>query len=96
MATGAEVLEPAGQPPLTRKQRLGKLDIGKDERLNPRDFPMPMEPVEGEEVGMEKRQSKVYKKKFASGGSASSRADGIAQRGKTKGTMVMCKGGRAK
>jgi hypothetical protein len=34
---------------------------------------------------------------FKKGGkvsSASSRADGIAQRGKTKGTMVMCGGGR--
>ena len=29
-------------------------------------------------------------------GSASSRADGIAQRGKTKGTMVMCGGGMAR
>ena len=29
-------------------------------------------------------------------GSASSRADGIAMRGKTKGTMVMCGGGYAK
>ena len=28
--------------------------------------------------------------------SASSRGDGIAQRGKTKGTMVMCGGGMAK
>ena len=35
-------------------------------------------------------------KKMAGGGSASSRADGIAQRGKTKGTMVMCGGGMAK
>lgn len=33
---------------------------------------------------------------YAKGGSASSRADGIAQRGKTKGTMVMCSGGMAK
>jgi hypothetical protein len=33
---------------------------------------------------------------LAKGGSASSRADGIAQRGKTKGTMVMCGGGYAK
>jgi len=31
--------------------------------------------------------------KMSSGGSASSRADGIAQRGKTKGTFVMCGGG---
>jgi hypothetical protein len=33
---------------------------------------------------------------YAKGGSASSRADGIAQRGKTKGTMVMCGGGMTK
>ena len=32
-------------------------------------------------------------KKMAKGGSASSRADGCAERGKTKGTMVMCGGG---
>jgi hypothetical protein len=32
-------------------------------------------------------------KKLAKGGSASSRADGIAQKGKTKGTMIMCGGG---
>jgi len=37
---------------------------------------------------------KVVKK--ASGGSASSRADGCAQRGKTKGTIVMCGGGSYK
>lgn len=30
------------------------------------------------------------------GGTASSRADGIAQRGKTRGTMVMCGGGMAR
>lgn len=30
------------------------------------------------------------------GGSASSRADGIAQRGKTRGTLVMCGGGMTK
>lgn len=35
-------------------------------------------------------------KKMSSGGSASSRGDGIAQRGKTRGTMVMCGGGMAK
>jgi hypothetical protein len=34
--------------------------------------------------------------KMASGGSASSRADGIAQRGKTKGMLVMCGGGSYK
>jgi hypothetical protein len=35
-------------------------------------------------------------KKMAKGGSASSRADGCAERGKTKGTMVMCGGGMAR
>ena len=34
--------------------------------------------------------------KLAKGGTASARADGCAQRGKTKGTMVMCGGGMAK
>ena len=34
--------------------------------------------------------------KLAKGGTASSRADGIAQRGKTRGTFVMCGGGMAK
>lgn len=32
---------------------------------------------------------------LAKGGSASSRADGIAQRGKTRGKMIMCGGGKA-
>ena len=35
-------------------------------------------------------------KPFAKGGSASARADGIAQRGKTRGTIVMCGGGAYK
>jgi hypothetical protein len=35
-------------------------------------------------------------KGMAKGGSASSRADGIASRGKTRGTMVMCGGGMSK
>jgi hypothetical protein len=35
-------------------------------------------------------------KKMAGGGSASSRADGCAERGKTRGTMVMCGGGMTK
>ena len=46
-----------------------------------------------------KRPMKTPEKKMAKGGSvrsASSRADGCAQRGKTKGTMVMCGGGMMK
>ena len=39
----------------------------------------------------------MYRKPMKAGGkvSASSRADGIAQKGKTRGTMVMCGGGKA-
>ena len=33
---------------------------------------------------------------YAKGGTASARADGIAQRGKTRGTMVACGGGYMK
>jgi len=40
--------------------------------------------------------AKTYPDNFSKGGTASARADGIAQRGKTKGTMVMCGGGMAK
>lgn len=56
-------------------------------------------PVAGSGIKVEKEPKpmpapKVVKK--AGGGTASSRGDGIAQRGKTKGTMVMCGGGYAK
>lgn len=75
--------------PLTRAQRMGKMVIGKSSDVTPEERKkvmrdMPMEPVEGEEVSVEK----VTKKKFASGGSASSRADGCCKRGKTRGKMV--------
>ena len=41
--------------------------------------------------------AKTYPDNFSKGGmTASKRADGIAQRGKTRGTMVMCGGGMAK
>ena len=77
--------------PMTRAQRMNRMVIGspKDLRADDRRMLNPvLEPVEGEEVGMEERKSKVYKKKMAAGGSASSRADGCAQRGKTRGTFV--------
>ena len=56
----------------------------------------PQEPGSGIRVEKEPKPvaPKVVKK--ASGGSASSRADGIAQRGKTRGKMIMCGGGYAK
>jgi len=57
--------------------------------------PKPAEPGSGIRVEKEPKPApKVVKK--ASGGSASSRADGCAQRGKTKGTIVMCGGGMYK
>jgi hypothetical protein len=43
------------------------------------------------------REGEAYNQAgYKKGGSVSSRADGIAQRGKTRGTMVMCGGGMAK
>ena len=77
--------------PLTKEQLMAPMRIGSKKDLKPGDRRMlnpVLEPVPGEEIGMEERKSKVYKKKMASGGSASSRADGCAQRGKTRGTFV--------
>jgi len=56
-------------------------------------------PAAGSGIRVEKEPKpmpapKVVKK--AAGGSASSRADGCAQRGKTKGTIIMCGGGMYK
>lgn len=90
---GVPPMPDEGAPgPMTRAQRMAPISIGSPSDLTPeqrkRFSRMPMEPVEGEEVGMEEKKSKVYKKKLAMGGSASSRADGCAQRGKTRGKMV--------
>ena len=75
--------------PMSREKRMGKIDIDPKGKLTAEDRRMlnpVLEPVEGEEVGVETK--KAYKKKLASGGSASSRADGCAKRGKTRGKMV--------
>jgi hypothetical protein len=72
--------------PLTEKQRMGKMVIGSRKDLKPGDRRMlnpVLEPVEGEEVSVEK----VTKKKFASGGYTRA-ADGCCKRGKTRGKMV--------
>jgi len=53
------------------------------------------EPGMPEQPGQDIRVDGKRVKKMAKGGTASSRADGIAQRGKTRGTIVMCGGGRA-
>jgi hypothetical protein len=54
------------------------------------------EPGLPEQPGQDIRVDGKKVKGMASGGSASSRADGCAQRGKTKGTIVMCGGGMYK
>jgi len=77
--------------PMSRAKRMDKMVIGSPkDRLTAEDRRMlnpVLEPVSGEEVGMQKREEKIYKKKLSSGGSASSRADGIAIRGKTRGKV---------
>ena len=49
-----------------------------------------------EEQRLKKMSAESPSQKYSKGGSASSRADGIAQRGKTRGTLVMCGGGMYK
>lgn len=50
-----------------------------------------------EPVSPPPKQAASAPKKMAKGGSASSRADGIAKSGKTRGTMIsMCGGGKAR
>lgn len=53
------------------------------------------EPGMPEQPGQDIRVDGKKVKGMAKGGTASSRADGIAQRGKTRGTIVMCGGGKA-
>jgi len=54
------------------------------------------EPGMPEQPGRDIRVDGKKVKGMAKGGSASNRGDGIAQRGKTKGTMVMCGGGMSR
>jgi hypothetical protein len=49
-----------------------------------------------EEQRLKKMSAESPSQKYSKGGSASSRADGIAERGKTRGTLVMCGGGMYK
>lgn len=66
-------------------------DVPVDEPVKPRPKPAPKPVVYPDSTPVDEPV-----KKMAKGGSASSRADGIAQRGKTRGTMVMCGGGMTK
>ena len=68
----------------------------KMDNYKPRREPKPLTEVKrpGKETNYE--NSETSDMTFKKGGSASSRGDGIAQRGKTKGTMVACGGGYMK
>ena len=73
-AARTAVLEPVEPAPLTEKQRMGKMVV-KGEL--PKGYRHRKEPDEGPTTV-----------KKAKGGSASARADGCCQRGKTRGKMV--------
>ena len=75
-AARTAVLEPISSAPLTEKQRMGTLKIGTKADL-PKGYRHRKEPDEGPTVT-----------KKAKGGTASARADGCAQRGKTRGRMI--------
>lgn len=74
-AARTAVLEPVEPAPLTEKQRTGKMVVGKSSDLTAE-----------ERKKFSRMPSEPVKK--AKGGSASSRADGCCQRGKTRGKMV--------
>jgi len=91
---GVPPMPDEGAPgPMTRARRMDRMVIGSpSDRLSAEDRRMlnpVLEPVPGEEVGMEERKSKVYKKmeKMSAGGYTKA-ADGCVQRGKTRGKFV--------
>ena len=65
---------------------MGKMVIGKESDVTP---------AERRKIERDMKMASEPVKK-AKGGTASSRADGIAKRGKTRGTIVMCGGGMYK
>ena len=76
--------------PMSREKRMAPMRIDVPGGLTAEDRRMlnpVLEPVPGEEVGMQKREEKVYKKKLASGGYTRA-ADGCCKKGKTRGKMV--------
>jgi hypothetical protein len=70
---------PAPVDDATRRAKAAAMDMIMQRKVNA------AQAAAGKDMGM-KKGGKVS--------SASSRADGCAQRGKTKGTMIMCKGGK--
>jgi hypothetical protein len=86
------------------KEAIKKLSDKASDYLDTKGLANPIEVVNQELGGETREESKARRekekakteeppKKMAKGGSASSRADGCAQRGKTRGTIVMCGGG---
>jgi hypothetical protein len=69
--------------PETRAKRAAMMQGAKDEAMT-------------EAAGAAYNRAMPSPERYAKGGSASSRADGCAERGKTKGTMIMCGGGMAR
>ena len=89
-------------PPIVIPKSMRNLPSEDSDRNPPVNVPRSMRSLSGmagrsgyDEAGNEMKRGGAVKK-MSSGGSASSRADGIAQRGKTRGTMVMCGGGMSK
>ena len=70
--------------PETRLKRAAMMQDAKDQSMQPKI-----------DAAYEASRTTPYKK-GGSVSSASSRADGCAERGKTKGTMIMCGGGMAR
>ena len=70
--------------PETRMKRAARMQDAKDQSMQPKI-----------DAAYEASRTTPYKK-GGSVSSASSRADGCAERGKTKGTMIMCGGGMAR
>jgi hypothetical protein len=74
------------------------VNVSEEDYVSPSDRMKMAEQLEEDRMmrASEREYNKLMPKKMAKGGSASSRADGIAQRGKTRGTIVMCGGGYMK
>lgn len=74
-----------------------RTDESDEEYVTPaKHYDMRKAQLEAKEAAQNEKAYTAASKNMKSGGSASSRADGIAQRGKTKGTLVMCGGGMYK
>jgi hypothetical protein len=74
-----------------------RTDESDEEYVTPaKHYDMRKAQIEAKEAAQNEKAYTAASKNMKSGGSASSRADGIAQRGKTKGTLIMCSGGMYK